>query len=215
MSSIFRPSPIEVYRGVRDSRVVQIALLIGIVLILLPFAINARNSRHASQPVPVATSTLPPGPTPQLPAAIQQPTQPGLLQLDDFQVVIPKGWQRRSDWEDVGPGTKLFLLGPKVADVALVIGIDVYPLREGTTLEQFTTQYSARWDEASISNKPARLCEQPARLLGLTENSLDKLYLITVCKNRGYAVGMIGPTGQSAQCTPLFRQLVDSFQLYE
>jgi hypothetical protein len=52
-------------------------------------------------------------------------------------------------------------------------------------------------------------------MVGVTENSLDKLYLLCVCKNRGYSIGMIGPTGQSAQSTPYFRQLVDTFQLYE
>jgi hypothetical protein len=210
-----RLTPIELYRGIRDSRLLQVALLVGGILIAMPFAINAHNARRASATAPVPTSSLPPGPSAQLPGAIQQPTQPGLLQLDDFQIVIPKGWQRRSDWEDQGPGTKLFLLGPKVGQVQLVIGIDVYPVRAGTTLDQFAKQYKGQWNPVFVSDKPARLCEQPARMVGVTENSLDKLYLLCVCKNRGYSIGMIGPTGQSAQSTPYFRQLVDTFQLYE
>ena len=140
---------------------------------------------------------------------------PGQLSLRDFQIVIPQGWQRHKEWEDEGPGTELFLVGPVAGASNLVLGVDVYPLREDTTLDDFGKQYSAKWNPGLVSNQPATLCNQPARMLELTENGQDKLYLVAIWRGRGFAVGMIGPAGQQAQTTPLFRQVVDSFQLYQ
>lgn len=152
---------------------------------------------------------------PQLPGALTPSKQPGLVNLDDFQVVVPPGWQRRKDWEDNGPGTKLFLLGPKITGGQMVVGIDVYPLRSGTTLEDFTQQYSARWNQALLTSKPATLCEKPGRILALAENGLDKMYLLSIWRDKGFAVGMIAPAGQMATSTPSFRLVVDTFQLYQ
>jgi hypothetical protein len=152
---------------------------------------------------------------PQLPGALNASRRPGLVNLDDFQIVVPPGWQRRKDWEDEGPGTKLFLLGPKITGGQMVVGIDVYPLRSGTTLDTFTKQYSARWNQALLTSKPATLCDKPGRLLTIAENGLDKVYLLSVWRSKGLAIGMIAPAGQMAAATPSFRLVVDTFQLYQ
>ena len=117
--------------------------------------------------------------------------------------------------EDEGPGTKLFLLGPKITGGQMVVGIDVYPLRSGTMLDDFAKQYSARWNQALLASKPATLCDKPGRILTIAENGLDKVYLLSVWRDKGLAIGMIAPAGQMTAATPSFRLVVDTFQLYQ
>jgi hypothetical protein len=194
-----------------------VAVLCLALLIVVGGALLVVRSRGGLGHVGVPAAAPAPGAAgPQLPGRLPAPTQPGQYSLDDFQITVPPGWERRKDYEDPGPGTKLFLVGPVVGASNLVLGIDVYPLRSGTTLEQFVNQYSVKqWNLALLTNRPATLCNQPARILALSESGLDKLYLLTVWREKGFAIGMIGPAGHSTKTTPLFRQVVDTFQLYK
>lgn len=192
------------------------AVAVGLALVLVGLAVLVMRAR-LREPV----STLPGAPMNaaapdlQLPGQLPGDTQPGLLKLPDFQIVIPAGWQRRRDWEDAGPGTKLFLLGPKAGTGQLVIGIDVYPLPKGTTLEQFVKQYSQKWNAALLTQEPATFCGQQAQMLQINENGLDKLYLVTVSDAKGFAIGMMGPAGTTASSAKTFRQVLDTFQFYQ
>lgn len=191
-------------------------MVVGIALALIGLLLLVMQTKPHAPAATVTESPLTAGPAiPQLPGQLPQETKPGLLKLDDFQIVLPAGWQRRKDWEDPGPGTKLFLLGPKAGTVQLVIGIDVYPLRGGTTLEQFSKQYSQKWDPALLTQRPAFCCGQKAQMLALNENGLEKLYLLTVSGEKGFAVGMIGPAGSTTANTQAFRRVVDTIQLYK
>ena len=139
----------------------------------------------------------------------------GPLALDDFQITVPAEWVRKGEWEDEGPGTKLFLVGPEVAQVRLVIGVDVYPLRTGTTLEAFVQDYSTRWAGQNLVQKKATLCDQPARLVVLAEGDLEKTFLLTSWRDKGFVIGMVAPNGQRQKALPEFRRVLDSFQVYQ
>ncbi|MEN6642055.1 MAG: hypothetical protein ABFE08_06380 [Armatimonadia bacterium] len=203
---------VVVLRRIRGRRM-AVALIAAAVLLISAGAmmiVRSNGVRHG------ATPQLAMPPAPGTPGAAAVPTQPGLAQFDDFQVVIPEGWERRQDLEDGGPGTKLILFGPKVAETPLFVGIDVYPLRAGTTLEQFVGQYVERsLPGRSPKVKKATLCDQPARMLGLTESGVDKVYLVAVYKDKGFVVGMIGPSGHLSENTQAFREVVDTFSFYE
>lgn len=194
----------------------RLLVALGLALVLIPagaLLVRARLAMPASALPGMTTTDGALGP--QLPGQLPQDTQPGLLKLDDFQIVIPVGWQRRRDWEDPGPGTKLFLLGPKAGTGQLVIGIDVYPIRSGTTLDQFTKQYSQKWNAALLTQKPAIFCGQKAQMLGINENGVEKTYLLTASDGKGFAIGMMGPAGSTTTSSKAFRQVVDTFQLYK
>lgn len=197
----------------RQRPYVRLLAILAVAVVAIALAApHLREWGATAQRFALTGQTLP---GPQLPGAVNQPKQPGLVNLDDFQVVIPPGWQRRKDWEDEGPGTKLFLLGPKITGGQMVVGIDVYPLRSGTTLDAFVKQYSARWNQALLAAKPATLCEKPAQMLTIAENGLDKVYLLSTWRDKGLAIGMIAPAGQMGTATPSFRLVVDTFQLYQ
>lgn len=210
-----RPDLKAMLRPLRRLRGKKAAIiLIGAAVLLLTagamLVVRTNGARHGA----ARQVALPEKPGPDGTAAT--PGQPGLAQFDDFQIAIPEGWERREDLEDGGPGTKLILFGPKVADTQLFIGIDVYPLRAGTTLEEFTKQYAERsLPGRSPRAKKATLCDQPAQMLGLTEGGLDKVYLVTVYRDKGFVVGMIGPSGHTNENTAAFREVVNTLQFYE
>lgn len=185
-----------------------LVVVVGAVAVLVwPGGVLQRQ-----RPAPVANplvATKRPG----VPAAAVPTT--GLTLSDDFQVVIPKGWERRPDLEDSGPGTKLFLVGPERSGISLVIGVDVYPLRRGTTLQQFAKDYSQRWAGRSLIERSATLCQQPSRLFTLTEGTVEKLYLLLVWRDKGFIVTLAGPSGQAGTNKQEFRRVLDSFQVYE
>lgn len=189
------------------------ALIVAAVLLISAAAmliVRSNGVRHGA-----ATQLAMPA-APVAPGQAATPTQPGLAAFDDFQVVIPEGWERRQDLEDGGPGTKLILFGPQVAETPLFVGIDVYPLRAGTALEQFVKDYVDRsLPGRSPRVKKATLCDQPARMLGLTESGVDKVYLVSVYKDKGFVIGMIGPSGHLNENTQAFREVVDTFSFYE
>lgn len=195
-----------------------LALMLGAVILLVAAAalyvtrVRLPGAAGPQAPLPAGAAA---GQSLQLPGVVPVATEPGVLKLDDFVITLPQGWQRRRDWEDEGPGTKLFLLGPKVGTSQVAIGIDVYPLRSGVTLDQFVKQYSARWNLALLGQQEATLSGQPARMLSLTEGGQDKLYLITTWRSKGFAIGMFGPGGHGSRNTAAYRQVVDTFQLYE
>lgn len=191
----------------------KVLLAVGVLALIVALAVPRLRGWRSDREQRALTGEV--GGSPQLPGQIAAARVPGQIALDDFQIVVPPGWQRRKDWEDEGPGTKLFLLGPKVQGGQLVVGIDVYPLPSNPSLADFVTQYAARWNQALVTDKPATLCEQPARMLAVSENGLEKVYLVTVWRGKGLAIGMIAPTGQMTAATPTFRLVVDSFQLYE
>ncbi len=140
----------------------------------------------------------------------------GEIVLSDFRLVIPAGWKRRPDLEEAGPGTKLFLEGPHVGAGQLYIGIDVYPLPQGMNLQEFIRRYSANWAGLRRKlEKPATLCNCPARMLLLSDGTTDKLFVLCVRRNRGFAIGMFGPSGQNAANVKAFRTVLDTFQFYE
>jgi hypothetical protein len=196
----------------------RLPLLAGAVaFVLVAGLVIARGGlRPAPQPaasVP-ANAPLPPW-TGAAPAVPPQPVS-GELTLADFRLIVPKGWLRRADLEDPGPGTKLFLAGPTVGKGQIYIGIDVYPLPQGMTLADFIKRYSAQWVGLGvIADKPATLCGQPARMLSMSDVSVDKLFLVAVMRDRGLAVGMFGPTGQAQLNVKAFKEVVDTLQCYE
>lgn len=166
------------------------------------------RQRQRPAPDPLAAASRP-----GVPAAAAPTT--GLLMSDDFQLVIPKGWERRPDLEDSGPGTKLFLVGPERSGISLVIGVDVYPLRSGTTLQQFAKDYSQRWAGRSLIERSATLCQQPSRLFTLTEGTVEKMLLLLVWRDKGFIVTLAGPAGQAGANKQEFRRVLDTFQVYE
>lgn len=195
----------------RTGRPLAVALF---VLIVVALAILLLQSSHRGPEGLTATGRIAAGTSARTQA--EALTTPGLLALDDFQVVIPSGWQRRKEMEDEGPGTKLFLAGPTIGKQQLFIGFDVYPLRAGTTLEDFTRQYAARWAQFRPAiDRESRLCDQPARMLGFADAGLDKLFLISIWRNKGFVIGMIGPSGEGQKAISAFREVVDTFQVYE
>jgi hypothetical protein len=167
-----------------------------------------QRQRPAPAPDTLASASRPGVPATALPTT-------GLLLSDDFQLVIPKGWERRPDMEDSGPGTKLFLVGPERSGINLVIGVDVYPLRSGTTLTQFAKDYSQRWAGRSLIERSATLCQQPSRLFTLTEGTVEKMHLLLVWRDKGYIVTLAGPSGQAGTNKQEFRRVLDTFQVYE
>ena len=188
------------------------ALIVAAVLLISAAAmliVRSNGVRHGA-----ATQLAMPA-APVAPGQAATPTQPGLAAFDDFQVVIPEGWERRGDMENDGPGTKLFLAGPDVAGTQLFVGIDVYPLRAGTTLEQFVKQYSdANFKAKSPHSKKATLCEQPARMMGLTEDGRRKVYMVTVYRDKGFVIVMLGPSGYISENDKAFREVMDTFSFY-
>jgi len=188
-------------------------VLVAVVLMrLLPVAATQAPAQFApAQQAPLVAAS-----PPALPAApAAPPALTGQISLDDFRIVIPKGWQRRPDLEEQGPGTKLFLMGPVVGDSQLYIGIDVYTLPHGMKLPDFIKRYSAKWAGLGVLNdKPGSLCGKPARMLAMSDGRVDKLFLVAVRGERGYVIGMFGPTGQGPNNVRAFKAVVDSFQFY-
>jgi hypothetical protein len=136
--------------------------------------------------------------------------------LDDFRVVVPETWQRRKEMEDEGPGTKLFLVGPEVSKVNLVIGVDVYPLPEGVTLESFAKDYAKSWrGKAGVAETEATLCDNPARMVSFTENGQQKVFLMMTWLGKGFCVTMISPEGQRSKSLAEFKTVLDTFQVYK
>jgi len=150
------------------------------------------------------------------PPQIASSQDSGEIVLSDFRLVIPAGWKRRPDWEETGPGTKLFLEGPHVGAGQLYIGIDVYPLPQGMNLQEFIQRYSANWAGLRRKlDKPATLCNYPARMMLLSDGTIDKLFVLCVRHNRGFAIGMFGPSGQHVANVKAFRTVLDTFQFFE
>jgi hypothetical protein len=201
--------------GPRPARWVLLGALLAlgaaVVLLLRPGAFPPPN--------PPATTVVPaearlgdavPAPAPE--AA----TPPGTVALDDFRVAVPPGWQRQKELEDEGPGTKLFLVGPALAQVRLIVGIDVYPLPEGTTLQAFGQQYTKSWQgKPSYSSKDGELCRSPAQIVTFTEAGLRKTFLLSTWRGKGFVIGMISPLGQHHRALQEFRAVLDTFQVYE
>jgi hypothetical protein len=197
-------------------RMVRASVLLVLLVTSLSGCGLLRGHKAQTTAVTPDTQALHPGGQGLKPNQPAAPTEPGLVLLDDFQVTIPQGWERRKDLEDEGPGTKLFLVGPEISNTRLVVGIDTYPLKTGTTLEAFVKQYRARWATMlPTTDKPAALCGQPAHMIGFSEGGLDKLFILCVWREKGFILGMIGPTDQSQKALPLFRAVIDTFQVYE
>lgn len=157
-----------------------------------------------------------PLPTAQVPDQGAEPSEPGSLALDDFRVVVPDTWERLKEMEDEGPGTKLFLVGPEVAKVRLVIGVDVYPLPEGVDLEAFTEYYAKSWEgKPGLKRSEATLCENPAVMVSFNENGQEKVFLMMVWRGKGFCVTMISPEGQQSKSLQEFKAVLDTFQVYE
>ena len=202
-------------RGVSRDRLPLVAGVAVFVLVaILVIAGGAlRPPQQLTSAVPTAAPTAPwIAPPPSLPP---QPVA-GELALTDFRLVVPQGWQRRPDLEEQGPGTKLFLAGPTVGKGQIYIGIDVYPLPQGMKLGDFIKRYSAQWVGLGVINdKAATLCGKPARMLSMSDGGVDKLFLVSIAHNRGYAVGMFGPSGQTEANVKAFKKVVDTLQCYE
>jgi len=196
----------------------RLPLLAGVVVfVLLGGLLIGRVVLRQPRPGPAQT----PGVTPTAPW-LAPPAGPaaapvtGELALGDFRLVVPPGWQRRPDLEEQGPGTKLFLAGPTVGKGQVYIGIDVYPLPPGMALADFIKRYSSTWVGLGvIADKQASLCGKPARMLSMSDGSVDKLFLVSVWRNHGYTVGLFGPSGQAEANVKVFKTVVDTFQLYE
>ena len=203
-----------VVAGIPTRRLPLFAALTVFVLVavLLMRMAPQGASAPAAAEAPVAVAEVPLS----LPApAAAPPVLAGQIALDDFRIVVPQGWQRRPDLEEQGPGTKLFLAGPAAGDGQLYIGIDVYTLPHGMKLRDFIQRYSAQWTgPGDQSDQPTTLCGQPARMLALSDGHTDKLFLVAVHGDRGYVIGMFGPTGQGDANVKAFKAVVDSFQFY-
>ncbi len=187
--------------------------VVTLVLIrLVPGPAPQAQAQVSAVEAPVAVAEAPVA----LPAApAEQPALTGQLTLTDFRIVVPPGWERRPDLEEQGPGTKLFLAGPTVGDGQLYLGIDVYTLPHGMKLADFIKRYSSQWaGTAGLSDKPAALCGKPARMLAMSDGRVDKLFLVAVYGDRGYVIGMFGPTGQGTASVKAFQAVVNSFQFY-
>lgn len=197
------------------------ALLVFIVVaVVLVRQVGPKASTPAQGAYPgsaLVSSAGGPGLAPAAPAAA--PTTAavtGQIALSDFRIVIPAGWQRRPDLEEQGPGTKLFLEGPTVGAGQIYVGIDVYPLPQGMTVQDFIARYSSQWAQAApLADQPATLAGQPARMLAMSDGQMDKLFLVAVRGDRGFAIGMFGPTGQSAQNVKAYQAVLNTFQFYQ
>lgn len=188
-----------------------LALVAAVILLSRPGAFPP-SSQPAATLTPVKANLQGAAPVPPSEAA----TQPGTVALDDFRVAIPPGWQRQKELEDEGPGTKLFLVGPALAQVRLIVGIDVYPLPEGTTLQAFGEQYTKSWQgKPSYSSKDGELCRNPAQIVTFTEAGLRKTFLLSTWRGKGFVIGMISPLGQHHRALQEFRSVLDTFQVYE
>ena len=80
----------------------------------------------------------------------------------------------------------------------------------------------------AVSGRPALLLRDPlqlsegsvvvphevAPLLALSDGKVDKLFLVAVRGDRGFVIGMFGPTGQGSANVKAFKAVVDSFQFY-
>ena len=206
----------------RDRRhLVGVSLVVVAILVMLAAVSSIRNLLPRTPRAAPGVVARPAAPSRAArPARPSSPTGPanqpaGLLALDDFQVTVPEAWERRQDWEDQGPGTKLFLVGPELAKMRLVVGVDVYPLKSGTALEQFVKDYGTKWAGRVTAETKATLCGQPARLIAYSEGNADKSFLLCVWRDKGFAIGMIAPTGQGRKAMAQFREVLDTFQVYE
>lgn len=195
------------------------ALLVFIVVALVLLGqVGMRPSAPAEGQNPGPGTASPagvPAVSPTVPAAVSTAAATGQITLADFRIVIPPGWQRRPDLEEQGPGTKLFLEGPTVGAGQVYVGIDVYPLPQGMTVQDFIARYSSQWAAAApVGDQPATLAGQPARMLAISDGQMDKLFLVAVRDDRGFAIGMFGPAGQSAQNVKAYQTVLNSFQFY-
>lgn len=189
------------------------ALVCGVYLLTRPGGLPLGGPTGSAGEPEAAAGSLPAG---EAPAGAKPSGAPGEIVLDDFRVIVPDTWQRKKELEDEGPGTKLFLVGPVVAGVGLVIGIDVYPLPEGTTLEDFVKQYTKSWQGRSgYDVTDATLCREAAKMVGFTESGLEKTFLLMTWRGKGFVVGMISPVGQRNRATSEFRTVLDTFQVYD
>lgn len=197
----------------------RLPLFAGLTVFVL-VAVVLMRSLPGPAPARPPSATSPTGAAAEAPLLLPAPPAAtpavtGQVSLNDFRLVIPPGWQRRPDLEEQGPGTKLFLAGPMVGEGQLYIGIDVYTLPHGMRLPDFIERYSAQWTGvAGLQDKPAGLCGQPARLLALSDGKVDKLFLVAVHGDRGYVIGMFGPTAQGEANVKAFKAVVNSFQFY-
>ena len=189
----------------------------GFLLVWLGLAL-AWNSREAPPASPDAPDAVHQGGT------MPRPTQPlsadekpeGLIRLDDFQIVISPAWQRLLEWEDDGPGTKLFLEGPSYDGVSLIIGIDVFPVSEETTLKAFADDFVQRWEGQQMTiDDQATLCDQPAQMVRFTDGDREYTYLLMLWRSKGFVVGMIAPRTSHKMLVEEFRAVMDTFQVYE
>jgi hypothetical protein len=161
----------------------------------------------------MTTNPIPKG---AAPSVTPEGAEAGTVALDDFIVVIPANWQRKKEMEDEGPGTKLFLVGPVLTGVNLVMGIDVFSLPQSTSLEDFVKEYSKPWQgKPSLAIANATLCGEPAKMVSFEENGQQKVFLMMARRGKGFVIGMISPAGQKLLAVKEFEQVLGAFQVYE
>ncbi len=191
--------------------IMLLALVIVAIAIVVMKQPGTAPQMASATPESAVTSPLQ---APDIPGQ-SEPSMPGSLALDDFRVVVPEHWQRRKEMEDEGPGTKLFLVGPEVAKVNLVIGVDVYPLPEGVSLGQFTQYYAKSWQgKPGLAKSDATLCGNPAQMVSISENGQQKVFLMMVWRGKGFCVTMISPEGQRSKSLQEFQTVLNTFQVY-
>ncbi|NPV47831.1 MAG: hypothetical protein HPY69_12790 [Armatimonadetes bacterium] len=193
-------------------------MLLAVVILVIAIVMMRRPGADSGGPASdtTARSDVTPLPQAQVPDHGSEPTEPGTLALDDFRVVVPDTWERVKEMEDEGPGTKLFLVGPEVAKVRLVVGVDVYPLPEGVGLDEFTKYYAKSWEgKPGLARSEATLCENPAEMISFSENGQEKVFLMMVWRGKGFCVTMISPEGQRSKSLQEFKAVLDTFQVYQ
>jgi hypothetical protein len=199
---------------------VRLAILLVAALILVMAVVMMKRSGALSGlasggpgPGEVTTNPIPRG---AAPSVTPEGAAPGTVALDDFIVVVPENWQRKKEMENEGPGTKLFLVGPVLAGVNLVMGIDVFGLPESTSLPDSVKEYSKPWQgKPSLAISASTLCGEPAEMVSFEENGQQKMFLMMARRGKFFVIGMISPAGQKLLAVKEFEQVLSTFQVYD
>jgi len=135
---------------------------------------------------------------------------------EDFEVIIPQGWERHADKEK--DNTKLVVTGPQVGGKPLALSVDVIPLPSGMSLQEFGDQALAKykdrkWTEDKTGNG-VTLCKEDARRVAFTDSDGDNLFYLALANGKGYGITMISPTGTMGEQEKTFDQILTSFDLH-
>lgn len=204
---------VGLWHGLRERRVLGQALaLTGALVIAFILVVGPWYLRSRQQATPPADGS-----------ATREDGQQRLAEEDDavarfesLQMVIPEGWARVPDHEKAEGGVLLYLRGPLVDGQHLVVAVQVYRVPKDTTLSGFTESYMSGWGVESFPfERDIRLCDQPARVIGFTNDDGDNLVVFCLHRQQVYAIAMVAPADTMAQHLELFHGVLAGLQLFE